>query len=194
LDEAGWHLTGAGDHLVSEALYLEDPDGNGIELYADRPRDTWTFTNGRVHMDTLSVDIDSLIAEARTEPAPWTGLPVGTTMGHIHLKVSDLEAAEHFYCELIGFDLMATMPQALFVAAGGYHHHLGLNTWMSAGSPPAPPDSLGLNAFTIVFPDEGALEEVVGRLRQAGIDFEQTENGVFTRDPSGNGVRLEAHN
>jgi len=187
LTEAGWRLTGAGDHLVSEALYLDDPDGNGIELYADRPRSTWKYKDGLVQMDTLSVDIDSLIAEGTADPSPWAGLPAGTRIGHVHLKVSDLAAAGKFYHEVIGFDVMAAMPQALFVAAGGYHHHLGLNTWMSDGSPPPPLESLGLNGFVINTSD---LDSLIARLQGAGYEVEESINGAFTRDPNGNGVWL----
>jgi catechol 2,3-dioxygenase len=135
-------------------------------------------------MDTLSVDIDSLIAEAAADPTPWTGLPAGTTLGHMHLKVSDLAAAGKFYSEVIGFDLMATMPQALFVSAGGYHHHLGLNTWISGGAPQQAPESLGLKGFTINVGDPS----VIDRLRAAGVSVDKTDRGFFTRDPSGNGV------
>lgn len=188
--ESGGRLSGAGDHLVSEALYLEDPDGNGIELYVDRPRSTWEFHNGQVHMDTLSVDIESLIAEAAADPAPWTGLPAGTRMGHVHLKVGDLTAAGKFYTDVIGFDVMATMPQALFVAAGGYHHHLGLNTWMSNGSPPPAPESLGLNSFIVNMTDPQSLHDLESRLSTAGVAFEKTEKEIQTTDPSGNRMRI----
>ena len=188
--ESGWNLSGAGDHLVSEALYLNDIDGNGIELYADRPRETWTFKNGQVQMDTLTVDIDSLLAEAKRDSSPWTGLPIGTTMGHVHLKVSDVDAAGRFYRDIIGLDLMATMPQSQFLAADGYHHHLGLNTWMSGGSPAAPEGSLGLNAFTINIPDQLELEAIINRLRTNNIDFELKDSGATTQDPSKTKVRL----
>jgi catechol 2,3-dioxygenase len=191
LIESGWRLSGAGDHLVSEALYLDDPDGNGIELYADRPRETWKFVNGRVVMDTLSVDIDSLVAEGRTIETPWNGLPAGTIMGHVHLKVSDLAATEKFYTDLIGFDLMETMPQALFVAAGGYHHHLGLNTWMSAGSPPVPEGALGLDRITINVGDQSSFDEIVARLGAAGVAVTPIGNGVLIADPSQNRIKLQ---
>ena len=190
LSEAGWHLSGAGDHLVSEALYLEDPDGNGIELYADRPRETWKFQGGQVLMDTLSVDLQSIAADAKADPTPYTGLPAGTTMGHVHLKVANLEAAKHFYEDLIGFDEMTSMPQALFVAAGGYHHHLGLNTWMSSGSNPPAENSLGLLGFTINLPSNDDLAAIVARLTSSGVKVESTSNGAFVQDPSHNGVYL----
>ncbi len=190
LTEADWSLTGAGDHLVSEALYLDDPEGNGIELYADRPRDTWSYQDGMVRMATLAVDIDSLVEEGRTDDTPWTGIADGTVIGHIHLKVSDLEAARAFYENVIGFDLMAAMPQAAFLSAGGYHHHIGLNTWMSNGSAPSQSGVTGLRGFSINLPDQAALDEVVGRVGSSGATMETTEHGLFVRDPSRNGIWL----
>ena len=189
--ETGGRLSGAGDHLVSEALYLDDPDGNGIELYQDRPRETWQFDKGMVLMDTLPVDVESLIGEAQKDPSPWTGIPNGTKIGHVHLKVNDIEQAGHFYTDVIGFDLMATMPQALFVSAGGYHHHLGLNTWMSEGTPPPPPGSSGLNGFVINLPSQEEREEVLERLTAAGFDVDYSGEDPFVRDPAQNGVWLK---
>jgi len=192
LAESGWSLSGAGDHLVSEALYLNDPDGNGIELYADRPRSTWTYQNGLVHMDTLSVDIESLIREGKADGSPWIGLPVGTTMGHVHLKVSDLEAAGRFYHDVIGFDIVSKMPQALFLSAGGYHHHLGLNTWMSAGSPPPASNAVGLRSFSVNLPNELEFQKVFARVTSAKIPYEEVTQGILVRDPSQNGVVLRS--
>jgi catechol 2,3-dioxygenase len=129
---------GASDHLVSEALYLRDPDGLGIEVYADRPRSTWRATDRQIRMTTEPLDLDDLVAAAGGEP--WTGMPAGTRMGHVHLHVGDLEAASRFYHEALGLDRMVwSYPGALFLASGGYHHHLGLNTW--AGDTRAAGDS-----------------------------------------------------
>ena len=135
---AGWRLSGASDHLVSEALYLSDPEGNGIELYRDRPRDEWPAVGGVLQMDTLPLDLGNLLSEV-DEANGDAGMPAGTTLGHVHLQVSDLTAAEGFWADALGFDVMVRgYPGALFVSAGGYHHHVGLNTWAGAGAP-APP-------------------------------------------------------
>ena len=191
LAQSGWRLSGAGDHVVSEALYLSDPEGNGIELYCDRPKSTWTFHDGQVHMDTLPVDIDSIVNEAQQDQTPWTGVPTGTVMGHVHLKVSDLEATQKFYGDVLGFDLMATMPQALFMAVGGYHHHLGLNTWMSAGSPPPSEDLTGLRGITIDLPSDESLELLAGHLDAVGQTFVKADRTVHLVDPCGNQIQIK---
>src|SRR3954464_10170378 len=152
--EAGWRLSGASDHLVSEALYLSDPEGNGIELYRDRPRDQWPVRDGVLQMDTLPLDLDGVLGELRREDAE-APMPHGTRIGHVHLNVGDLTAAEAFYSGALGFDVMVRgYPGALFVSAGGYHHHLGLNTWAGEGAPPPPPGSRGLREFEVVLPDD----------------------------------------
>jgi catechol 2,3-dioxygenase len=150
LSESRWPITGAADHLVSEALYLDDPDGLGIEIYRDRPRDSWTTrANGELAMGTDPLDLQSVHDEPGAE-TPWQGLDAGTVMGHVHLHVPHLDAADAFYCGTIGFDpVVRSYPGALFVAAGGYHHHLGLNTWAGIGAPPPQDDAVGLRAFTI---------------------------------------------
>jgi catechol 2,3-dioxygenase len=146
-------ISGASDHGVSEAIYLPDPDGNGIELYADRPRDAWPppGPGERIGMFTRALDVDDLMATiAGEEPVARAGAEL--RMGHMHLHVGDLEAARAFYVEQIGFEVMASMPSALFLAAGGYHHHLGANTWRGEGIGPAPADSVGLREWTLVLP------------------------------------------
>ena len=144
-----WPLSGAADHLVSEALYLDDPDGLGIEIYCDRPRDAWRVANGELAMATDPLDLQAIYEEPGAE-TPWSGLEAGTIMGHVHLHVPHLDTAEAFYCGRIGFDPMVRRyPGALFVSAGGYHHHLGLNTWAGVGAPPPPDNAVGLRAFTI---------------------------------------------
>ena len=147
-----WPLTGASDHLVSEALYLDDPDGLGIEIYRDRPRHEWPRRNGQLAMATDPLDLDGVHDEPGAD-APWTGLDAGTVIGHVHLHVPHLDTAEALYCGRIGFEpTVRGYPGALFVAAGGYHHHLGLNTWTGIGAPPPPEHAVGLRSFTIESP------------------------------------------
>jgi len=149
LAETRWPMSGAADHLVSEALYLNDPDGLGIEIYRDRPRDTWRMANGELAMATDPLDLEAIHDEPGAE-TPWNGLEAGTIMGHVHLHVPHIDTAEAFYCGRIGFDpIVRRYPGALFVSAGGYHHHLGLNTWAGIGAPPPPENSAGLRSFTI---------------------------------------------
>ncbi len=188
LARTGYPLTGASDHRVSEALYLNDPDGNGLEIYADRPRTAWPRVGNEVRMTVDPLDANGLLAELDT--APWAGLPAGTVVGHIHLHVRDLGEAATFYGEVLGFALMQRFTGALFMAAGGYHHHLGLNTWAGAGAPPPPPDAVGLRRFTVRLPDGEALEAVAGRLRDAGVAHERRADGLHMRDPSQNALLL----
>jgi len=149
LTEKRWPMSGAADHLVSEALYLSDPDGLGIEIYRDRPRDTWRVIDGEMAMATDPLDLQSVYEEPGAEAA-WNGLEAGTIMGHVHLHVPHLDTAEAFYCGGVGFDpIVRRYPGALFVSAGGYHHHLGLNTWVGVGAPPPPENAVGMRAFTI---------------------------------------------
>jgi catechol 2,3-dioxygenase len=149
LAERRWPISGASDHLVSEALYLNDPDGLGIEIYRDRPRDRWTFNDGELAMATDPIDLQGVHDEPGAE-SPWTGLEAGTVMGHVHLHVPHIDTAEAFYCGKVGFDpIVRRYPGALFVAAGGYHHHLGLNVWAGVGAPPPPENAVGLRSFTI---------------------------------------------
>lgn len=150
LSDRGWPLTGAADHLVSEALYLNDPDGLGIEIYRDRPRESWRTSDGELAMATDPLDLESVVREPGAD-AGWTGLDEDTVIGHVHLHVAHLAEAEAFYAGRIGFTPMVRRyPGALFVAAGGYHHHMGLNTWTGVGAPAPPPNAVGLERFTIV--------------------------------------------
>jgi catechol 2,3-dioxygenase len=190
--EAGWRLSGASDHLVSEALYLNDPEGNGIELYRDRPREEWPVRDGVLQMDTLPLDLDGVLGELHREDAE-AAMPVGTRMGHVHLNVSDLTAAEAFYAGALGFDVTVRgYPGALFVSAGGYHHHLGLNTWAGEGAPPAPEGSRGLRQFEIRLPGADQLAAEEDRLREAGFEPRRDGDEVRATDPSGNAVVLSA--
>jgi catechol 2,3-dioxygenase len=193
LVQARWPLDGASDHLVSEALYLSDPDGNGIEIYRDRPRSEWRRDGDQLQMATLPLDLDDVVGELRTASELQLEIPAGTRIGHVHLQVSDLDEAEAYYHGVLGFDVMVRgYPGALFVSAGGYHHHIGLNTWHSAGAGPAPAGSVGLRSFTIALPDERALAAVLGRVEAAGIASEVQPGGVLVHDPFGSGVLLTA--
>ncbi|MBF6589583.1 MAG: VOC family protein [Ktedonobacterales bacterium] len=189
--ELGYPMPGQADHLVSEALYLSDPDGNGIEIYQDRPRETWAWGQGQVRMAADPLDVPGLLAEADQREVPWTGLPTGTRIGHIHLQVSDLAQAEAFYHGVLGFAITARMPGALFLSAGGYHHHLGLNTWRSRGAGPAPAGTAGLRFFTLELPDEGARAAVLARLAAAG--FATTAAGEASAIRDSDGITLLSH-
>ncbi len=192
LAEARWSLDGVADHLVSEALYLSDPDGNGIELYRDRPREEWRYEGGRLQMATLPLDLRNLADELAAADRPQPTAPAGTVMGHVHLQVASIPDAEAFYHGVLGFDVTTRgYPGALFVSAGGYHHHLGLNTWHSAGSGPSAPGSVGLRSYEVVLPDRAELERVLGHVDDAGLSAERRdEDSAAVRDPSGNLVVL----
>jgi catechol 2,3-dioxygenase len=172
-------LTGASDHFVSEALYLRDPDHHGIEIYADRPRELWEGQVDRI--GTWPLDLEDLLRALPDQQAvDYRGLPGGTTMGHMHLRVSDVEETVRFYRDVLGFDLMAQLgSQAAFLSAGGYHHHLGGNIWESAGAAQAPPGTARLLEYTIVLPTEADRETLAGSLDEL-------------RDPSGNAFALAA--
>jgi catechol 2,3-dioxygenase len=187
--EARWPLSGASDHLVSEALYLSDPDGNGIEIYRDRPPEQWPERDGNLQMATLPLDLDDILREsAESGEQP---VPTDTRMGHVHLQVSELEQSERFYSGLLGFDVTVRgYPGALFISAGGYHHHIGLNTWNSAGAGAPRPGSIGLRSFEVLLPDRSSFERTLEGVRAAGIDGEPADGGMLIRDPSGNGVLL----
>ena len=184
-------LTGLSDHFVSEALYLDDPDGHGIEIYWDRPREVW---EGQVaaRMTTLPLDTDSLLGELDDpRSAPFDGLATGTVMGHVHLKVADIPRTLAFYRDVLGFGLMAQLGrQAVFLAAGGYHHHVGANTWQSRAAAPPPPGTAALRHATVVLPDSGERDIVLERLERHGHSPLQTSAGPAVRDPSGNTLLL----
>lgn len=191
LAERRWPLSGASDHLVSESLYLSDPEGNGIEIYGDRPREDWPRVDGQIQMATLPLDLDSILGELDGERSAAGPVASGTTIGHVHLNVSDLAEAETFYSGVLGFEVTVRgYPGALFVAAGGYHHHIGLNTWQSEGGPPPPEGSRGLRSFTVTVPDPAELDRIEAALREAGSLAERTEAVLATRDPAGNRLLL----
>ncbi|BDP43419.1 ring-cleavage extradiol dioxygenase (plasmid) [Deinococcus aetherius] len=185
---------GQSDHLVSEAFYLQDPDGHGIEVYRDRPRGEWRWVGGEVRMAGDPIDLPGLLLEAGP-PAPWTGLPDGTVMGHVHLRVADLGAAEAFYAGTLGFDVVSRWPGALFVSVGGYHHHLGLNTWQSLGGEAAPGGSAHLERVWLHLPDAEALDALAGRLRLRRVSFTEPSHAGGTlevRDPFGTRLAFTA--
>jgi catechol 2,3-dioxygenase len=190
VDGAGWRLTGASDHLVSEALYLRDPEGNGIEIYRDRPRDQWHRDNDELRMATLPLDLQGVLDELGKDGEATNGMPAATTMGHVHLQVADIPASEGFYNGALGLDVMVrSYPGALFLAAGGYHHHLGLNTWQSEGAPPPPEGALGLDRYELVLSDASEVDAAAERLGESG-DPVRLDEGVLATDPSGNRVLL----
>jgi len=189
LAERRWPLSGASDHLVSEALYLSDPDGIGIEIYRDRPRSEWPRDDGTIRMATIPLDLDSVLADAGGE-ATAGAVPPGTRIGHVHLNVADLDASERFWCDIVGFDVTVRgYPGALFVSAGGYHHHVGLNTWNGPGAPPPPAGAVGMRRFRLEVPDDGAAA-ARERLAAVGIEIETREGGFLARDPSAIAVEL----
>jgi catechol 2,3-dioxygenase len=184
---------GAGDHLVSESFYLQDPDNLGIEVYADRPRSTWRRIGKQLVMATDPVDVAGVVASAGD--APWSGMPTGTVMGHLHLHVGDLARGSAFYSETLGFDRMVWQyPGALFLAADGYHHHLGTNTWAGPGAEAPDEDSAQLLEWTIVLPDRHSLDAVADRLSLKNCPVERESSpgrvSIKTRDPWGTPVRI----
>lgn len=184
-------MQGFSDHLVSEALYLSDPDGNGIEVYRDRPRPEWPYRDGKLMMATDPLDLQDILSELSPQVKAYDRLPDGTTIGHIHLHVADLAREEAFYRDVLGFELITRYPpSASFLSAGGYHHHLGINVWAGPGAPPPPPDAVGLRWYTIDLPTEEAHGTVVARLEENGVGIEAHEEGLFLRDPAGNSIVL----
>ncbi|MFO7264584.1 MAG: VOC family protein [Limnochordales bacterium] len=189
-------IHGHSNHGTHLAFYLPDAEGNGIELAWDFPKEQWPMRNGRMRFEDLpreGIDIPELMKELERDPRPWPGLPAGTVVGHVHLHVSDLDTARRFYHELLGFDV--TMDDrrfgAVFVSAGGYHHHIGMNIWKGVGAPPPPEGAAGLRWFTVVLPSAEELARLLDRLRAAGVEpLEDGDGGVLVYDPSRNGVRL----
>jgi catechol 2,3-dioxygenase len=184
---AGWRFTGASDHGVSEALYLDDPDGLGIEVYADRPRETWERpADGHgVVMVTLPLDVEDLLAQHEGEPQAT--IAAGTHIGHVHMKVADVGRAAAYYQDALGFELEARIPSAAFLAAGGYHHHIGLNSWLSAGAERAGEREPGLREVTFALAGQTAVDEVAAA---AGADHDDGALGLV--DPDGQPLRFAA--
>lgn len=190
MDEAT-DIEGFADHLVSEAIYLRDPDSNGIEIYRDRPREEW-FEQDRLRMNTLPLEVEDLLSELSSGyPETPDSLPPGTVMGHVHLRVSDLQATERFYTQVLGFNLtMRFGSRAGFVSAGGYHHHVGYNVWGGSFEPRSQEASGGLKYYTILLPDESELERTVGRLGLHDVVVNREGEAYAFRDPSGIQVLL----
>ena len=189
--EIKYFIQGASDHSVSEAIYLSDPDGNGIEIYADRTNAEWHYERGQLQMGTEALNLDLLLAELGDGKILWNGFHPKTQIGHIHLYVSNLEIARKFYHEVLGFDLMMKYGEgALFLSAGGYHHHIGLNTWAGTNISLAPDDAVGLKYFTIILPRREELRKLVNRLKKYQQSFEQERDRIFLRDPFNNGIVL----
>lgn len=191
------------DHIMTKTTYLDDPEGNGIELYCESPEDgTWTLKDGKYETRRAdgswsdgreALDVEALLAHLHADDRLDTPIPPETKLGHVHLHVRDIPEALNFYHNLLGFDLMGYVSEAqmAFVSAGGYHHHIGLNTWQGVGAPPPPADAVGLRYFTVEFANSEALREVVTRVEQAGLPANQTEHGLLIYDPSQNGVILK---
>lgn len=190
------------DHILTKTTYLNDLEGNGIELYCESPEDgTWSmdgedFTarraDGSLSNGREPLDVDAFFQNLEDEPDVHLPIPPETRVGHVHLHVRDVDEAVDFYHGVLGFDVMgnARNMRAAFVSAGGYHHHIGLNTWQGEGAPPPPQDALGLRHFKIELPNQAALDEVISRVDKAGIHANQTEDGLLLYDPSQNGVLL----
>jgi len=181
LAATGTPIVGASDHRTHEAIYLPDPDGNELELAADRPRDEWPDAEAMYAGGPAPLDVRSLLAAAdgeqreRVEP--------GLTVGHVHLHVGNVDEAVRFYGGVLGFEEQMRLPTATFLSAGGYHHHVGANVWRGRGVPPAPDDAVGLRHWTIVLDDAEEVDAVVDRVRAAGYEVEQRDEGVLIRDP-----------
>jgi catechol 2,3-dioxygenase len=182
---------GASDHLVSEALYLSDPDGLGIEVYADRPRSAWESKDRELAMSTLPLDLDDLVRAGGD--APWAGMPAGTLMGHVHLHVGDIDQASAFYHDALGLDRTVwSYPGALFLSAGGYHHHLGVNTWAGPDATAPAEDDAQLLDWEVVLPEIGDVRAAAASLERAGHVAVEEPDGVIARDPWGTALRLRA--
>jgi catechol 2,3-dioxygenase len=183
-------IQGASDHLVSEAIYLSDPDGNGLELYEDRPQEQWPRSGDQIAMTTAPLDFDDLINQADQNSARWQGIDPGTNIGHIHLQVADLAKTEVFYHSQLGFEVtQRTYPGALFFAAGGYHHHIGTNVWNSRGAPPPPPEAAGLFSYRIEIPEAESQERIIHKLDTSRTEYQVRRNSndrisFWVRDPS----------
>ncbi len=194
------------DHIMTKTTYLDDMEGNGIELYTESPEDgTWTMKDGTFETRRADgswsdgrepLDVDALMGHLKEDDRIDVPVPKETRIGHVHLHVRDVDEALDFYHGLLGFDIMghAKNFRMGFVSAGGYHHHIGLNTWQGEGAPPPPADALGLRHFTVELPDQKALDEVIARVDNAGVPSNQTEDGLLLQDPSQNGVLLRVAN
>ncbi len=182
-------ITGASDHGVSEAFYLDDPEGNGIEVYSDRPQDRWQRSHGLIPMGTDPLDVEAMLQE--TGPSePYGTAPEGLRIGHIHLRVGDLESAERFYRGAVGLDLTFRYRGATFMSSGGYHHHVGANVWQSNGAGSRDPRMAGLSWFSIEVDDDAVRDAAAARLQAAGVPLAAEPDRIETADPWGNRIRI----
>ena len=179
---------GTADHAVSESVYLSDPDGLGIEVYSDRPRSQWRYKGAELQMSTETLDVPGVVAAGGGEP--WTGMPTGTIIGHLHLSVGSLELAAAFYHMALGFDQTVwSYPGALFLSAGGYHHHLAVNAWSADAREPQEADARLLE-WELIVPEEGEVEQAAESLRSAGYDVRSVGGECVATDPWGTALRL----
>ncbi|MCC6612724.1 MAG: VOC family protein [Anaerolineae bacterium] len=185
-------IQGMSDHGVSHAIYLPDAEDNGIELAWDLPKERWPKTSEEMMRSNRGLSPENVFRSLADSDTPWEGLDSRTQVGHVHLHVAHLAPTDHFYREVLGFDIPFDMPgaQALFFSAGGYHHHIGTNLWQGEGAPTPPADAIGLRYFTVVLPDEAERQRVAARAQAAGIATEAVDEGLLLRDPAGNGLVL----
>ncbi|MEH7385929.1 VOC family protein [Bacillus sp. JJ1521] len=189
LDDKGIRF-GSSDHLVSEALYLNDPDGNQIEIYIDRNPSEWDWHGDEVDMAVDPLDFERLLTNI-VPGESWQGMPEETVMGHIHLHVAELRKTEEFYVKGLGMDVVNRFGgQALFLSYGKYHHHIGVNTWNGVGAPMPPKNGVGLDFYTLILPNEETRARIVNNLKQMGATVEEENNNFITYDPSGNQIVL----
>lgn len=181
---------GSADHLVSEALYLSDPEGNGIEIYQDRKPELWNWSNDEVSMAVDPIDAQGLVDEAQKSSEPWNGLPAETVIGHIHLHMSNLDEAKDFYVNGLGLAVVSSLGgQAIFLADQKYHHHIGMNVWNGVGIPALPEKEAGLHYYTLVMENENR-NKIAKNLRSIGTEIVHRDDYWEVKDPSGNSVRL----
>lgn len=183
-------ITGASDHGVSEAFYLDDPEGNGIEVYADRPPESWTWTDGLVSMPTIALDIGKLVSLLGDKAEPYRSAPSGMRIGHVHLRVGELEPAERFYSQGVGLEVTRKRHGAVFMSSGHYHHHVAANVWQSAGAGMRDPNRAGLDWLGLTVEDAGALDAIAARLAEQGATVAPIDGGVEAADPWGTALRL----
>ena len=193
LAESGSDFVGVADHGVSESFYLTDYDGNGIELYCDRPAADWPRDSlGGLKMGTDPLDIDNLIGEIVSETPAWAGIDPGAEIGHVHLTVNDLKEAEAFYAKVIGLEETQRLPSgSIFFSSDGYHHRVAVNNWLGENAPPPAEGAGGMRYYDLVLKNEFSLEEIKSRAEVAGVEMESREDGLLLHDPAGNGVLLK---
>lgn len=188
--EARVRLHGASDHIVSEAIYLADPEGNGIEVYVDRPVSRWSGMDGNIQMTTDPLDVQDLLAAG--EGTAWAGFPEKGSIGHVHMQVGDTAAADRFYRDVVGFDVTVDYPGASFYGSGGYHHQLAGNVWNSRGAARRPEGMAGLDAIELIIRDAADIANIVARAESAGIEATNDGDGATLRDPWGIAITLRS--